>query len=84
MLSPNYCTFEHENALLIIIRSSLVQRDLSFSIKKLVFFYEKKVIFLLFSPSLFESFQKKSFFFSSDLYEMFRYHTNVETKLQYF
>ena len=61
MLRTNYCTFEHQNAIFMIIRTSTEQRDLSFSFKLFASVLQKKGILLLFSPNLCESFQKNFF-----------------------
>ena len=62
MLRTNYCTFEHQNAIFIIIRPSKVKRDLSFSFKLFVFVFQKKIFLYFFSPNLCETFKKKIFF----------------------
>ena len=62
MLRLNYCTFEHQNAMFVIIRPSIVQRDLSFSFKIFAFVFQKKEFLYYFFPNLCESFQKKFFF----------------------
>ena len=54
MLRPNYSTFQLENIPLSIIRFSLAERDLSFSFKERVFFFQKKRITILLFKKLFE------------------------------
>ena len=53
--------FEDQNGIFIILRPSIVKRDLCFSFKIVVFVFQKRYIFT-FLPNLFDKFQKKSIY----------------------
>ena len=75
MLRTNYCTFEHQNAIFMIIRTSTEQRDLSFSFKLFASVFQKKVFYYFFLPICANRFRR--IFFSPNLFETFHYNTNV-------
>ena len=81
MLRTNYCTFELQDAIFIVIRSSIVKRDLSFSFIIVVIVFHKKVFFYFFSQFVRLVSEEKKFFFSyPNLFETFHYNNNVESE----